>query len=89
MEFPPGGNLDIEHPENSTQPHRLRETFKFKDYAPEAYRQLRKRFGIDDLQYMLSLCSSFNFLELNSNSKSGNFFAYSHDGKYIIKTINR
>ena len=29
---------------------------------------------------------NYNFLEFISNSKSGQFFFYSHDGKYMIKT---
>lgn len=28
----------------------------------------------------------YNFIEFISNSKSGQFFFYSHDGKYMIKT---
>ena len=28
----------------------------------------------------------FNYIEVIANSKSGQFFFYSHDGKYMIKT---
>jgi 1-phosphatidylinositol-4-phosphate 5-kinase len=35
---------------------------------------------------MLSVCGNYNYLEFISNSKSGQFFFYSHDGKYMIKT---
>ena len=40
---------------------------------------------LDDVQmqadYMLTLCGDFNYIEFISNSKSGQFFFYSHDGK--------
>ena len=35
---------------------------------------------------MMSLCGDFNFIEFISNSKSGQFFFYSHDGRFMIKT---
>ena len=36
--------------------------------------------------HLLFLPGNYNFLEFISNSKSGQFFFYSHDGKYMIKT---
>jgi hypothetical protein len=39
-----------------------------------------------DADYMLSLCGDFNYIEFQANSKSGQFFFYSHDGRYMIKT---
>jgi 1-phosphatidylinositol-4-phosphate 5-kinase len=32
------------------------------------------------------LSGNYNYLEFISNSKSGQFFFYSHDGRYMIKT---
>lgn len=32
-------------------------------------------------EYMVSLCGDFNYIEFISNSKSGQFFFYSHDGR--------
>ncbi len=32
------------------------------------------------------LLGDFNYIEFLANSKSGQFFFYSHDGKYMIKT---
>jgi len=81
--FPPAGS---NHLPNPTPPHRLPTSFKFKDYAPKAFRAIRKHFGVDESDYMLSLCGDFNYIEFLSNSKSGQFFFYSHDGKYMIKT---
>ena len=34
-------------------------------------------------QYMASLGGAYSFIEFNSNSKSGAFFFYSHDGELI------
>ncbi|KAK1930246.1 Phosphatidylinositol 4-phosphate 5-kinase its3 [Phytophthora citrophthora] len=64
----------------------LQHPFKFKDYSPDVFRQVRRRFGIDLAEYMLTLSGDFNFIEFMSNSKSGQFFFYSHDGRFMIKT---
>ena len=80
--FPPQGST-------CTPPHQLRNEFKFKDYAPKVFRRLRRKFGINESDYMLSLCGDFNFIEFISNSKSGQFFFYSHDSKYVIKTMSK
>ncbi|GME72524.1 unnamed protein product [Ambrosiozyma monospora] len=62
--------------------------FKFKDYAPEVFRRLRTRFGIDQADYLLSLTEKVSLNELGSPGKSGSFFYYSRDYKFIIKTIH-
>lgn len=81
--FPPGGN-------NAgplrTPPHPLAHTFKFKDYSPRVFRELRELSGVDNASYMLSICGNNNYIEFIPNSKSGQFFFYSHDGSYMIKT---
>ncbi|OQR92034.1 phosphatidylinositol-4-phosphate-5-kinase (PIPK-C) [Thraustotheca clavata] len=65
---------------------KLQHSFKFKDYAPEIFRQIRRRFNIDSADYLVTLCGDFNYIEFMSNSKSGQFFFYSHDGRFMIKT---
>ncbi|AMD21661.1 HFL195Cp [Eremothecium sinecaudum] len=62
--------------------------FKFKDYCPEVFRELRARFGLDPADYLMSLTSKYILSELNSPGKSGSFFYFSRDYKYIIKTIH-
>ncbi|CAN0535583.1 unnamed protein product, partial [Ectocarpus sp. 8 AP-2014] len=79
--FPPagaGGRLP-------TPSHKLNRTFKFRDYAPKVFKNLRGLFGIDEASYMNSVAGDYDYLELITNSKSGSFFFYSHDQKYIIK----
>ncbi|KAF2481859.1 hypothetical protein BDY17DRAFT_299839 [Neohortaea acidophila] len=63
--------------------------FKFKDYAPWVFRRLRASFGIDPAEYLMSLTSKYILSELGSPGKSGSFFYFSRDYKYIIKTIHR
>ncbi|ETV65533.1 hypothetical protein H257_17790 [Aphanomyces astaci] len=65
---------------------KLAHSFKFKDYSPDIFRQIRRRFDIDSADYMVTLCGDFNYIEFMSNSKSGQFFFYSHDGRFMIKT---
>lgn len=79
LEFPPSGSA-------VTQPHQLTETFKMKDYAPKVFHHLRERFGIDRKEYLASLGGAYQYIEFHSNSKSGQFFFFSHDGKFMIKT---
>ena len=62
--------------------------FKFKDYAPWVFRHLRARFHIDPADYLISLTSKYILSELGSPGKSGSFFYFSRDYKYIIKTIH-
>ncbi|CCH62612.1 hypothetical protein TBLA_0H03310 [Henningerozyma blattae CBS 6284] len=62
--------------------------FKFKDYCPEVFREIRSLFGLDPADYLVSLTSKYILSELNSPGKSGSFFYYSRDYRYIIKTIH-
>ncbi|KAG0186822.1 Phosphatidylinositol-4-phosphate 5-kinase [Apophysomyces sp. BC1034] len=62
--------------------------FKFKDYAPWVFRNLREKFGIDPADYLISLTSKYILSELGSPGKSGSFFYYSRDYRFIIKTIH-
>lgn len=61
--------------------------FKFKDYAPWVFRHLRAKFKLDPADYLMSLTSKYILSELGSPGKSGSFFYFSRDYKYIIKTI--
>lgn len=62
--------------------------FKFKDYAPWVFRHLRAQFKLDPADYLMSLTSKYILSELGSPGKSGSFFYFSRDYKYIIKTIH-
>ncbi|PWW80543.1 SAICAR synthase-like protein [Tuber magnatum] len=62
--------------------------FKFKDYSPWVFRHLRTKFGLDPADYLMSLTSKYILSELGSPGKSGSFFYFSRDYKYIIKTIH-
>jgi hypothetical protein len=83
LNFPPSGSSSGTLP---TPPHGLQHTFKFKSYAPYVFSKIRDFYGIDKREYIMSICGDFNFVEFISNSKSGQFFFYSHDGRYMIKT---
>lgn len=76
---PKGGGL--------TPPHQLSHTFKFKDYSPIPFAYLRRLAGVNDFDFLLSVCGNANFIEFISNAKSGQFFFYSSDGRFMIKTM--
>ncbi|PWN51732.1 SAICAR synthase-like protein [Violaceomyces palustris] len=62
--------------------------FKFKDYAPWVFRELREYFHLDPADYLLSLTAKYILSELGSPGKSGSFFYFSRDYRFIIKTIH-
>ncbi|CED84480.1 saicar synthase-like protein [Phaffia rhodozyma] len=63
--------------------------FKFKDYAPWVFRDLRDNyFHLDAADYLLSLTAKYILSELGSPGKSGSFFYFSRDYRFIIKTIS-
>lgn len=63
--------------------------FKFKDYAPWVFRHMRaENFHLDPADYLLSLTSKYILSELGSPGKSGSFFYFSSDYRFIIKTIH-
>ncbi|KAF9232464.1 hypothetical protein BU15DRAFT_90638 [Melanogaster broomeanus] len=62
--------------------------FKFKYYAPWVFRELREDyFQLDPADYLLSLTAKYILSELGSPGKSGSFFYFSRDYRFIIKTI--
>eukprot|EP01039_Chlorochromonas_danica_P010862 gene10862-12073_t len=81
--FPPKGCTTGPH---ITPAHSLAHTFEFKTYCPKVFKRVREFFDIDAPSYIDSVCGDYNYLEFISNSKSGQFFFYSHDGKYMLKT---
>ncbi|RKP25447.1 hypothetical protein SYNPS1DRAFT_15652 [Syncephalis pseudoplumigaleata] len=62
--------------------------FKFKDYAPWVFRHIRRKFGVTSSDYLVSLTSRYILSELGSPGKSGSFFYFSQDYRFIIKTIH-
>jgi 1-phosphatidylinositol-4-phosphate 5-kinase len=62
--------------------------FKFKDYSPNVFRELRLLFGLDPADYLVSLTANYILSELNSPGKSGSFFYFSRDYRFIIKTVH-
>ncbi|CAH0548615.1 unnamed protein product [Brassicogethes aeneus] len=60
--------------------------FKVKEYCPMVFRNIRERFGIDDLDYKESLTRS-QPLPDDSSGKSGAKFYLSYDKIFIIKTL--
>lgn len=71
----------------TTPAHRYNE-FKFKTYAPIAFRHFRALFGIKTDDYLLSVGSTQNQLrELTNPGASGSAFYLTHDDQFIIKTV--
>ncbi|KAK0145594.1 Phosphatidylinositol 4-phosphate 5-kinase type-1 alpha [Merluccius polli] len=61
--------------------------FRFKTYAPIAFRYFREMFGIRPDDYLVcSLCSE-PLIELSNSGASGSLFYVSSDDEFIIKTV--
>ena len=78
LKFPPEGS-------DSTPPHPIRK-FEFKDYGGPIFARLRRLAGIDEDEYLHSLASDLPYLDFISNAKSGMFFFYTYDRKFMIKS---
>ena len=81
VEFPRAGS-------QITPQHRSTD-FLWKDYAPLTFRKLREIFEIDASEFMLSLCGDQALRVLDSPGKSGSVFYFSHDGRYLVKTMRK
>lgn len=81
MNFPKAGS-------QLTPTHRS-EDFKWKDYCPMVFRNLREMFKIDAADYMMSICGNDALRELSSPGKSGSVFFLSQDDRFMIKTLRK
>ena len=59
--------------------------FKVKEYCPIVFRNLRERFGIDDMDFVNSLTKSPE--PMDNPGKSGSKFYISYDKLYVLKTL--
>ncbi|KAG4091011.1 SAICAR synthase-like protein [Neocallimastix lanati (nom. inval.)] len=62
--------------------------FEFKDYAPKVFKKIREFSNINSEDYIKSISDKFMLLELSSPGKSGSFFYFSPDYRYLIKTVH-
>ncbi|XP_075414969.1 phosphatidylinositol 4-phosphate 5-kinase type-1 beta [Tenrec ecaudatus] len=60
--------------------------FRFKTYAPLAFRYFRELFGIKPDDYLYSICSE-PLIELSNPGASGSLFFVTSDDEFIIKTL--
>ncbi|CAD7077621.1 unnamed protein product [Hermetia illucens] len=78
ISFPPEGS-------SLTPAHHFSE-FRFKIYAPIAFRYFRHLFGIQPDDFMMSMCSA-PLRELSNPGASGSIFYLTDDDEFIIKTV--
>merc|ERR1719150_1136787 len=62
----------------------------FTEFAPEIFTKLRTSFNITDDIYLSILTGDNNaLLSFLSNSKSGQYFFFSNNSQFIIKTMSK
>nr|CAH8826169.1 unnamed protein product [Trichobilharzia regenti] len=69
----------------TTQAHPYSD-FRFRIYAPVAFRCFRKSYKLDIRDFLNSLCSQ-SLRELSNPGASGSIFYISQDDEFIIKTV--
>ncbi|XP_047038242.1 phosphatidylinositol 4-phosphate 5-kinase type-1 alpha-like isoform X8 [Helicoverpa zea] len=70
---------------NHTPAHHYSE-FKFKSYAPIAFRYFRDLFQVQPDDFLMSMCSA-PLRELSNPGASGSIFYLTNDDEFIIKTV--
>jgi 1-phosphatidylinositol-4-phosphate 5-kinase len=71
---------------SQTTPSHKFEDFRFKTYAPIAFRYFRELFNVRPDDFLKSLCVN-PLNELSNPGASGSIFYVSSDDKFIIKTV--
>ncbi|KAM3823478.1 phosphatidylinositol 5-phosphate 4-kinase type-2 beta isoform 3-T3 [Vipera latastei] len=61
--------------------------FKFKEYCPMVFRNLRERFGIDDQDYQNSVTRSAPVYN-DSHGRCGVHFLTTYDRRFVIKAVS-
>lgn len=90
-DFGPRASFWMNFPKDGSQltpPHQS-DDFKWKDYCPMVFRNLREMFKIDAADYMMSICGNDALRELSSPGKSGSIFFLSQDDRFMIKTLRK
>ncbi|KAL2345108.1 hypothetical protein Fmac_006393 [Flemingia macrophylla] len=90
-DFGPKASFWMDFPKEGSQltPTHQSEDFKWKDYCPMVFRNLRELFKIDAADYMMSICGNDALRELSSPGKSGCVFFLSQDDRFMIKTLRK
>ncbi|KAE8721907.1 Phosphatidylinositol 4-phosphate 5-kinase 9 [Hibiscus syriacus] len=90
-DFGPRASFWMNFPKVGSQltPTHQSDDFKWKDYCPIVFRNLREMFKIDAADYMMSICGNDALRELSSPGKSGSIFFLSQDDRFMIKTLRK
>ncbi|GAB2235808.1 hypothetical protein Droror1_Dr00026249 [Drosera rotundifolia] len=90
-DFGPRASFWMNFPREGSQltPCHQSQDFKWKDYCPMVFRDLREMFKIDAADYMISICGNDALRQLSSPGKSGSVFFLSQDDRFMIKTLRK
>lgn len=84
-------NVPWEEASNLQEEHKYNPRFKFIDYAPLVFMKLRELEGITPSDYLVSMEPNKFLVNLGnqkfSEGRSGSFFVFSPDKRFILKTI--
>ncbi|GLD93142.1 hypothetical protein PINS_up001734 [Pythium insidiosum] len=67
--------------------HELGMAVRFDDYHPRVFRDIRRGFGIDEMQYRASFLATCHERIEAGGGSSGAFMFYTADYMYLVKTI--
>lgn len=61
----------------------------FEDLAPALFAKVRRICNVESKEYLRSVTKrQFSFIQFQTNSKSGEMFFFSHNGRFLLKTIS-
>lgn len=63
--------------------------FKYKNYLPKVFQLLRRSFGVDNADYLVSLTGGPALREMPSPGASGCIFFLSEDDRFFIKSVRK
>lgn len=87
--IPPEGTA-YSPPTGELTGQRLDVPYFVEDICPQLFAQVRHLSGVTNERYYESICRpDIEFVEFRTNSRSGEFFFFSHDGKFMLKTTTR
>lgn len=88
-DFTEKNRISFPHAGSNTTPAHPSSDFTWSDYCPKVFRQLRREFGLEEADYMLSLAGSAALRQLNTPGKSGSVFFLSEDERFLVKTMKK
>jgi len=75
-------------PESDAPPSTRAKEFIFNEFAPKTFARIRALTGVPEASYVSAMTSKRLTGGAKGEGKSGSYFFFSHDSRFIAKTVN-